>query len=84
MIPSALRLADGARATGVNPSGGFTPAIARAEHGFALSRVGNGFFKATNGRVRGDAREVFFDSSDAPGIGAIIKQPRLAETYRSG
>ena len=61
----------------------FAPAIARAEHGFALSRVGNGFFKAANGRVRGDAREVFFDGSDAPGIGAIIKQPRLAETYRA-
>ncbi|MEM7405480.1 MAG: gamma-glutamyltransferase family protein [Pseudomonadota bacterium] len=59
------------------------PAIALAETGVPLTRVGHAFFKGGIGRMGDAARAVFAPGGTAPPIGELVRQPNLAATYRT-
>ena len=61
----------------------FAPAIEYAEAGVALTVKNSAFFASGADRVHGDARAIFFPAGSTPSAGTIIRQPRLAATYRA-
>jgi gamma-glutamyltranspeptidase/glutathione hydrolase len=60
----------------------FAPAIEYAEQGVPLTVKNAEFYAGAADRLNEDARRVFFVSGPPP-AGAIVRQPNLAETYRT-
>ncbi len=60
----------------------FAPAIEYAESGVPLTVKNAMFYESASERLHGAARDTFY-ASGPPQAGAIIRQPELAETYRT-
>lgn len=61
----------------------FAPAIEYAEGGFPLTIRGATFFQSGVDRLNDEARAVFAPGGVVPPPGTIIRQPNLAQTYRT-
>jgi gamma-glutamyltranspeptidase/glutathione hydrolase len=63
----------------------FAPAIEYAELGVPLTVKNVYFFRNSlnGGHLDTAAKEVFFPGGEVPGFGTLIKQPKLAETFRA-
>ncbi|HET9017251.1 MAG TPA: gamma-glutamyltransferase family protein [Thermomicrobiaceae bacterium] len=61
----------------------FAAAIDHAERGVPLTVKNREFFGSGNARVQGAAREVFFSTGATPPAATVVRQPRLAATYRA-
>lgn len=61
----------------------FAPAIDYAEQGVALTVKGSAFYAAGATRLTDAARAIYCPSGSPPGSGAIIRNPQLAETFRT-
>ena len=59
------------------------PAIELAERGFMLTPTGSSLMKMGFGRLVGQGRATFAVSDAAPPPGHVIRQPDLAQTYRT-
>ena len=59
------------------------PAIELAERGFMLTPTGSNLMKMGFGRLVGQGRATFAVSDAAPPPGHVIRQPDLAQTYRT-
>lgn len=60
----------------------FAPAIEYAEQGVALTVGNSAFYRMAGNRLDDGAKRVFYPTGAAPGAGAIIRQPDLADTFR--
>jgi hypothetical protein len=62
----------------------FAPAIELAETGIPLTPKGEYFYRNSlnGGHLDGPTRAVFFPSGGVPPAGTIIRQPKLASTFR--
>lgn len=82
--PSALAgwLAALERYGSKSPSELFAPAIEYAEQGVPLTVKNAMFYGSAGDRLHGVARDTFYVEG-APPAGTIVKQPKLAQTYRT-
>ena len=83
-VPTALAgwMAALERYGSMSPAELFAPAIEFAEQGVPLTVKNAMFYGSANDRLQGPARDTFF-ASGAPQPGQIVRQPALAETYRT-
>lgn len=61
----------------------FAPAIEYAEAGAPLTIINARFYSMAGERLDADAKNVFWPAGSAPGSAAIVRQPQLAETFKT-
>ncbi|HET8631658.1 MAG TPA: gamma-glutamyltransferase [Thermomicrobiales bacterium] len=63
----------------------FAPAIAYAEQGFPLTIKNNAFFALSRDRLRRwpTSARAYLHDGEVPSVGAILRQPDLARTFRT-
>ena len=63
----------------------FLPAIEYAEHGFPLTAIGHAFFDRCMGCLLPfpSSAETYLHDGKAPAVGALLRQPDIARTFRA-